>query len=175
MNLHLRKHTVLGYLPLCRTFFYINAQEIGSIPPYNSFFVFHMQIQQLLKELDGEFLEVFNYTISFCSLYMSLMENFFQIGVNLKIVKIICFFFLYFFHWYPALDLIILKFSLYTTLEDIEYHNPMLKTCMILSKCAPNLYNELDARYCRLFFVLKTWLLVPFGKQWIQGSPIWKQ
>lgn len=115
------------------------------------------------------------YTISLCSLYMSLMENFFQIGVNLKIVKIICFFFLNFFHWYPALDLIILKFSLYTTLEDIEYHNPMLKTYMILSKCAPNLYNELDAHYCRLFFVLKTWLLVPFGKQWIQGSPIWKQ
>lgn len=53
-------------------------------------------------------------------------------------------------------DLIILKFSLYTTLEDIEYHNPMLKTYMILSKCAPNLYNELDAHNCRLFFVLKT-------------------
>lgn len=99
MNLHLRKHTVLGYLPLCKTFFfYINAQEIGSIPPYNSFFVFLMQIQQLLKELDGEFLEVFSCTISLCSLYMSLMENFFQIGVNLKIVKIICFFVLNFFH-----------------------------------------------------------------------------
>ena len=49
---------MLGYLPLCRNFFYIKAQKIGSIPPYNSFSVFLMQIQQLLKELDGEFLEV---------------------------------------------------------------------------------------------------------------------
>lgn len=84
---------MLDYLHLCRTFlfififYYINAQEIGSIPHYNSFFVFLMQIQQLLKELDGEFLEVFSYTVSLCSLYMCLMESFFKIGVNLKIVK----------------------------------------------------------------------------------------